>query len=329
MIKTFSLVFLILGNFIGAGFASGKEIFAYFSKFGYISLFSVIIVFFLLTYLFKKCLYLGKISSDNNLINKKIIIICSMITMAAMLSGSFNVGNDYSLFIGITFLILFIITYIFVMYRGLNCISTINFILVPIMIVSIIINLIFNLKIYSYNFDFKFLSGGQSLIYSIVYISMNMFSLGCFLIEIGKNYSLKQIKIASRLSSFTICIIINFAIICFNQNGITNKINVPMQLLAKNIGGIFYNVFSLILLFSMFTTLISSGFIIKSVLKNKNKNYKNILIPLLVSLLISFLGFEFIINKLYFIVGIFGFIFIFKLFINLKITKKRQNLLIL
>jgi len=326
MMKLFSLIFLILGNFIGAGFASGKEIFAYFARFGYVSLLSVVLIFFLLGYLFKKCLYLGKFSSDNNLLNKNIIISCSIITMAAMLSGSFNVGNDYSLFIGIAFFILFIIIYIFVMYRGLNCISIINFILVPIMIIFIVINLIFNLKVCNYNFDFKYLSAGQSILYSIVYISMNMFSLGCFLIEIGKNYSLKQIKIASRLSSFIICIIISFAIICFNQNGITNKINVPMQLLAKNLGGFFYNIFSLVLLFSMFTTLISSGFVIKSVLKDKDKNYKKIIIPFIFSLCISILGFNFIINKLYFLVGIFGFFFIFKLIINLKITKKRQNL---
>jgi len=310
MMKLFSLIFLILGNFIGAGFASGKEIFAYFARFGYVSLLSVVLIFFLLGYLFKKCLYLGKFSSDNNLLNKNIIISCSIITMAAMLSGSFNVGNDYSLFIGIAFFILFIIIYIFVMYRGLNCISIINFILVPIMIIFIVINLIFNLKVCNYNFDFKYLSAGQSILYSIVYISMNMFSLGCFLIEIGKNYSLKQIKIASRLSSFIICIIISFAIICFNQNGITNKINVPMQLLAKNLGGFFYNIFSLVLLFSMFTTLISSGFVIKSVLKDKDKNYKKIIIPFIFSLCISILGFNFIINKLYFLVGIFGFFFI-------------------
>ena len=322
MVKLFSLIFLILGNFIGAGFASGKEIVVYFSRFGYIAIFSTILVFFLLNYLFKKCLYLGKFSTNNNLINKYIIMIASIISMSAMLSGSFSVGVNYSLLVGIIFLLLFIIFYLFVMYRGLNCISIINFILVPIMIIFILTNLLSSLNFNNFNFNFNFLSIETSLIYSIIYISMNIFSLGCFLIEIGKNYTLKQIKTASIISSFIICLIITLMILCFNQNDITNKINVPMQILSKNLGGIFYNFFSLILLFSMFTTLISSGYVVKSILKNKHKLHTLIISPFIFSLVISMLGFNFIVNKLYFLVGIFGFIFIFKLIINIKTTKK-------
>lgn len=327
MIKILTLTFLILGNFIGAGFASGKEIYVYFSRYGYISIFAIIVMFFLLNLLFKKSLYYGKLTNNSKLINKKIIIICSIITMAAMFSGSFSVGENYSKFFAYLFLILFIIIYFIVIIKGLKSIAIINFVLVPIMIIFILINVIFNFKFSDFNFNF--LKLGNSLTHSIVYVSMNMFSLGCFLIEIAKDYSFKEIKIASLLSSLLISIIVLLVVICFNQNNITNDYVVPMQTLSKKFGNIFYVLFSIILLFSMFTTLISSGFVCKLSLFNGDNKLSSIFIPMLFALILSILGFNFIINYLYFVVGLFGFVFIFKLLINIKNEKmaKKTNFL--
>lgn len=322
MIKILTLTFLIVGNFIGAGFASGKEIFSYFAKYGYISLFSVFLVFCLLNFLFKKCLYLGKVSTKNNLINKKIILFCSVITIAAMLSGTFSVGYDFSKKLAFILYLLFILLYIIVMLKGIGCISVINFILVPIMIFTITLNTILNFKFSTPNFNFLLL--GNSITHSIVYVSMNMFSLGCFLISIANKFSYKEIKLASFLSSLILSILIFLVILCFNQNNITNYHNVPMQTLSKNISKGFYLVYSIVLLFSLFTTLISAGFVANTSIKS-NKIKNKLFIPLIFSILISLLGFNFIVNYLYFIVGLFGFCFIFKLLINLKLTKTAKN----
>ena len=47
-------VFAIIGNFIGAGFASGKEIVTFFSRFGKISFLTIILSFFCVYFLIKK-----------------------------------------------------------------------------------------------------------------------------------------------------------------------------------------------------------------------------------------------------------------------------------
>ena len=46
--KVFACVFMILGCFMGAGFVSGREVSAYFSKFGSCSVYSIILVTILL-----------------------------------------------------------------------------------------------------------------------------------------------------------------------------------------------------------------------------------------------------------------------------------------
>ena len=51
--KCFGLIWIIIGTFIGAGFVSGKEIYNYFSRFGILSIFMIVLATFLFYFFVK------------------------------------------------------------------------------------------------------------------------------------------------------------------------------------------------------------------------------------------------------------------------------------
>ena len=67
----FKIIFVLIGTFVGAGFASGKEVFNFFTVYSFNGLISIFVFSFLLFLLINKCLNIKtnlKINSYNEFI---------------------------------------------------------------------------------------------------------------------------------------------------------------------------------------------------------------------------------------------------------------------
>ena len=72
--KQIKIIFLIIGTIIGAGFISGKEVFEFFSKFGYYSYLVILPMFFCLYYFITKLLLIGANNKINNIVKLYLFI---------------------------------------------------------------------------------------------------------------------------------------------------------------------------------------------------------------------------------------------------------------
>ena len=162
------VVFTIIGTFIGAGFASGKEIHLFFFRFGFLGIIGIIISSFFISIILLKTLKIIKknnIKNYENFLNKiikykiikkilnKIICIFLAFSFCVMISGfcsffkqEFNINKVIS---GI--LILSICYFVF--QKNINKIIKINNFLMPIIILIIL----YILFIKNNNFNFYFL----------------------------------------------------------------------------------------------------------------------------------------------------------------------------
>lgn len=324
--KILTLTFLIISNFIGAGFASGKEIYEFYARFGIVSIFFIIIFFVVLQFLINYILKLGKKNRDLNIFDYiilknrylgKIINYCIIISyifiISSMLAGTFSLGNMYNC--GYIVLFFMIVISIIFTILDLKYFEKLNFILIPAIIIIILIVSLFNIL------DLKEIGNACSLtnflymtLYGINYIFLNIFSLGPFLFQIGKNYSDKSINKASILVSAILSILLIIVVILLNLNGLNYDIDAPLASISGNISNFTGILYALCYLFAIFTSIICSCYILLEFFKNKINKYKAVFIIFSISFIISRLGFSLIVRYLYFCIGLCGIFFIYTLF---------------
>lgn len=334
--KTFGLIMIILGTFIGAGFASGKEIATYFASFGWCSIIFAIICGVLFYFFIITCLKIGYNNktkefnfNDNKNIYKILLqlffVISSLIITSSMIAGSNSigqvlVGDKKILLIIFTIVISFII--LLYGFKGINKLCNI---VVPIMIV-VMIMIVFWSIFFKSNNNFTISITYQSFFYGLIsmldYFCFNIILIGLFLMEIGSNYSKKEIKISSVVASsiITILLIVVSVAIIFNCESL--NYDMPLVYLATKIHFIFGVFASILVWLGLLTTLISSVYIVSNYINSfiKNKGL-SLLISLFLGFLISLLGFSFIVIYLYFIMGFFGLYFLIYLLANFKKIK--------
>ena len=322
--RVFSLVMLIVGGFIGAGFASGREIATYFSKFGKASYLGVIIamlILFLLVYFFLmlsekfnsfgdliKSIF-GKFSRFINLL----FIMCILIIVSTMIAGSGEVAQSLGFNKIIVMCITVLLTY-FITIGNVKSIDMVSKILVPIMLI-IIIYIGLSSKGESTIFNGKYMS---SIISGISYIFINIISLGLFILSIGKKYTKKQKIMASLLVSLIIGIvlaILNYSIL---KNDVISS-SMPVLELSKNKGFYLYLITTITIWLALLTTLISNVYILKNYLsKFISNDYFLVFLILILGALLSFFGFEFMVNYVYMFIGGVGLLLVLKLIIKEK-----------
>ena len=189
----FKIIFVLIGTFIGAGFASGKEVFNFFTCYSYYGIISVFVFSTFLFILIYKCLNIKtnlKINSYNEFIfylekkykffNHKLFLLIinlflasSFYIMITALSSLFNYQFNIAKFITIIWVI-FICFFIF--YKNnIKFIYIINSILMPILILFIFSLCFFNINLNNINFDE--INNNSNLIYSVfmglLYFSYN------------------------------------------------------------------------------------------------------------------------------------------------------------
>lgn len=335
----FKIIFVLIGTFVGAGFASGKEVFNFFTIYsidGIISIFIFSILLFLLIY---KCLNIKtnlKLESYNEFIfylEKKyrffnnrfflilinIFLASSFYIMIAALSSLFDYQFNIAKFITIIWTIL--ICYIIFYKKNIKFIYIINSVLMPVLILFIISLCLFNINLNNINFNET--NNNLNIIYSIfmglLYFSYNSLLLIPIIFDLKVDENKKEknnnFKIAAIYSFiiFLITFLINLLLLsCYN---LIYNLELPILYISNSSIKMFSYLYFFIILSAIFTTMISSGY---SFISNFKKN--NFKIKLIIFLSFSFIfcvfSFSDLINFFYPLFGLIGFIQIFLILID-------------
>jgi len=324
------VVFVIIGTLIGAGFASGQEIYAFFYSFGIKGIYGMIVsscIIGLTIYSSLKIIYkyndvenykdfLDKLVKSNkikeiiNIVVNIFIIISFYVMIAgfgAYLKQEFNLNNIIGS--GILALICLI-----VFKTNVKAFVKINEILIPILIFIIVLIGIVNVK----NIEFSNLENyiiqkndSNWLVMSVMYASYNCILLVPVLISI-KNYikTKKDIKYISIIVTVIVAMLlmaIFFLLINVDVN--IKSIEMPAVYAIDKIWHSIKNIYGIIIMISIFTTAISLGI---SFLNNTSKNKKSYnviaLIICFTSIIFSQIGFSNLVNFLYPILGFLGIV---------------------
>lgn len=319
------VAFLIIGAIIGAGFASGKEIFVYFAKFGGISIIFLIPLFVLLYIFTKTFLQVGKknkeisitslnksLCSNVHIFNKPtsifniFMLLTFLILSSAMFSGLISLFNTYFSNTPLVFLYIIVTVFTIVLLNfSFKTLTTISAIVVPLIVGGIIMLSLFS-NIHFSSFTFISQSPHMLPILTIFYASQNMFLASFAIIDAGKKQP--NITKVSLLVSSIICILIFVGILCFLNNPDLGKFPMPFAEISKSINPLFSIIFGVIIFFSIITTYIASISSLKEFFKG-DKKYNKQSVMLLLIVLLSLLNFGTIIEFLYPIIGLFGVVY--------------------
>lgn len=325
----YRITFVIIGTIIGAGFASGQEIYTFFNRYGYNGLIGIFISILLMSYIIYKTF---KIVLDNNINDYEdfiksimpeklkenkmlratitnIINIFLLISFNIMVAGfatyfmqELNISKWYG---AILIAVLAFIT----LSNSIDGVIKINTYLIPIIILLIAflgLNRIECTQIiaeeYNKNSIYWILS-------SILYASYNSITLVPILINLKEHINTKK---ESAIVTFCVTIImITLSVIIFLLMNTfikeIDKVEIPIVYIASSLGEWFKYIYGLVILIAIFTTAISSGYGFLSNITKKRKKY--ILyagIICIFSVLIGQIGFSNLINLLYPIFGYLG-----------------------
>lgn len=324
------IIFVLVGTFIGAGFASGKEIFNFFTIYSINGLISIFIFSLLLFLLIYKCLNIKtnlKLNSYYDFLlylEKKykffsvkfflfiinIFLASSFYIMISALSSLFNYQFNIAKFVTIIGTIF--ICYIIFRNNNINFIYIVNSILMPVLILFVILLCGFNINLNNINFyeSSNFLSFIKSLYMGLLYFSYNSLLLIpiIFDLKITKKINTLKTSLFFSIIIFLITFLINLLLLSFYD--FIYNLELPVLFIANSSIKIFSYFYFFIILSAIFTTMISSGY---SFISNFNKNnFKTKLLAFLFfSFVFYFFSFSDLIDFFYPFFGILGFVQIF------------------
>lgn len=342
MKNVLKVIFVIIGTLIGAGFASGQEVYLFFFSYGMKGLIGILIssiIIGVVIYSTFNILNKYKINTYKDFLNilipkntklkiiaNFIINIFILITFFIMIAGF---GAYFEQEIGINrlvgSLILAIITFI-VFMTSIKGVVKVNELIVPILIgfifiigiISIKDTHILNLENYVIRTNYT-----NFALSAVLYSSYNSILLIPVLITLN-NYvkNKKQIFYISFISAIvTILLSVIIFLLLVRVDVDISKLEMPVVYVVSNMFKILRYIYGVIILGSIFTTAISLGVsFLQNTAKNK-KGYTQIsIIMCITSVIISKFGFSNLVSLLYPIFGYLGLIQILRLCV-IKISK--------
>lgn len=332
MKEIFTIVLVIIGALIGAGFASGQEIYSFFYSYGGIGLVGIIITFFLITLIIYKSLKIiceNKINNYDEFLgtfikNRKVTKIINMVlnilllvTFYIMIAGFgayFEQEMEVNKIVGST--ILAIMTAI-VFLTSVKGVLKVSEYIVPVLIVFIVIIGGINLTTINSGIEIPVIKKGW-LLSSIIYCSYNMILLIPVLIslknQITKISNIKYIAVISGILMMTVSAMI-FMLLTKSDVDIST-LEMPVIYVIRTFFGRFRPIYAFIILSSIFTTAISIGIgFLQNVSKTKKSYAQFVFFMCITSLLVSNLGFSKLVNLVY---PLFGYIGIVQIILIIK-----------
>lgn len=340
MKNVLKVVFVIIGTLIGAGFASGQEVYLFFFSYGMKGLIGILIssiIIGVVIYSTFNILNKYKINTYKDFLNilipkntklkiiaNFIINIFILITFFIMIAGF---GAYFEQEIGINrlvgSLILAIITFI-VFMTSIKGVVKVNELIVPILIGFIFIIGIISIKdIHILNLENYVIRTNYTnfALSAVLYSSYNSILLIPVLITLN-NYvkNKKQIFYISFISAIvTILLSVIIFLLLVRVDVEISKLEMPVVYVVSNMFKMLRYIYGVIILGSIFTTAISLGVsFLQNTAKNK-KGYTQIsIIMCITSVIISKFGFSNLVSLLYPIFGYLGLIQILRLCIELR-----------
>lgn len=336
------VVFVIIGTLIGAGFASGQEMYLFFFSYGIKGLIGILISSILMGIVIHQTLKLlnkyeintykdfldllitTKRKSDKSKLNIKDIVnyivnIFILITFFIMIAGFgayFEQEFGINSIIGSMLLAFLTFTVFLTSVKG---VVKANEILVPILILFLIIIGFISLRdINIPKLGNYIVTTNQSsfILSAVLYCSYNSILLIPVLITL-KDY-LKSKKQIFSISFISTVIIIVLSVVVFlllvKVDVDISKLEMPAVYVVSNTFKILRFVYGFIILGSIFTTSISLGAsFLQNVSKNKKSYTQIAAIMCITAILISKIGFSNLINFLYPVFGYLGLLQIWKI----------------
>ena len=332
------ITFVIIGTIIGAGFASGQEIYTFFNKYGANGIIGICISILLMSYIIYKTF---KIVLENNINNYEefiktimpqkfkdnkilrltisniiniFLLICFNIMVAGFATYFVQELNISKWFGAIIIAVLSFIT----LSKNIDGVIRINTFLIPVIILLIVflgISKIEFVSIVSNNYN----NSNYWILSSILYASYNSITLIPLLIGLKDKINIKKQPIIISICVGTIMLVLSI-IIFLLMNTFINQIygiEIPLIYIASSLGRGFKYIYGIVILIAIFTTAIGSGYGFLSNITKQRKTYMLCAGAIcLASIIIGQIGFSSLINFLYPIFGYLGIIQIIFLIIS-------------
>ncbi len=326
MREIITIVLVIIGALIGAGFASGQEIYSFFYCYGKNGILGICVTSILMGILIYKVLKIVvyyKIEDYNdfleNLIkNKKatkainiILNILLLVTFYIMIAGF---GAYFEQEIGINrilgSLVLSVLCFI-VFITSVEGVIKVSKYLVPILITFILIIGIMNITTLDLGNIEIIKVKKWWLLSAITYSSYNMILIIPMLISIKKHIkeekNIKYISILSGLIMLILSIIV-YTLLIKSDVDIQN-LEMPSVYVIRKFFTSFRKIYAFIILASIFTTAITIGTgLLQNISKNKKSYTQYVLLMCITSIPISYFGFSNLVKIIYPIFGYIGII---------------------
>lgn len=330
MLNIIKAVCVIIGTIIGAGFASGREIYIFFNTYGEKGILGIVIASMITGAIIYKVLkqiqnkkiesyheYIEEVGIRNKLkevinIIINIFLLISFYIMVAGFCAYFK--QEFNLPLLLIGVIMAGLCYVTFMNR-IEGVTKINTILIPILIIII---LFIGIKIGVEKTEIFSLEQerGNWLISSIEYASYNSILLIPILIGLSK-YSYRHEKAISMISTIIFFILaITLYYILSTQMGNLQSIELPLVYIVNQYGIGYKYVCGIIIVAAIFTSAISAGYgFIQNCTKNKKSNKKIAIFICISSLFVINIGFSKLVDLLY---PVFGLLSLLQLFFIVK-----------
>lgn len=313
MIEVISITLVIIGALIGAGFASGQEIFSFFYIYGKNGIYGILIMSILIgIFIYKslKIIYQKQVYNYNDFLNLfikntkirnvilwivNVLLLVSFYIMVAGFGAYFEQEIGINRIIGSIVLNLLCVIVFFSNIKGVLKASNL---IVPFLIFFIFFIGIKNI-VQIRTIDFHQMKNNW-ILSMIIYNSYNFILLMPVLIslkkQITKEKNIKKVSILVTIIILILSISIFFLLLNANIKEIENQ-EMPIVYIISNYFNKYKKIYAFIVLASIFTTAISVGIgFLQNISKNSNSYPQFVLFMCITSLLMSNIGFSKIIK---------------------------------
>lgn len=341
----FQIAAVYVGTVVGAGFATGREIVEFFSRFGFIGFIGILmsgyIFIFHGTKLMRISARIGARSYQefNEYLFGKFfgsIINVLMLFMllgvcAVMLSGAGAVFSEQlgiPKYIGLAFTV---VLSVLVMLLGINGLFAVNSIVVPVMIAFSLLLMLFSMRLPNFLDQVFFIpyveDGWKSVVAPFSYTALNIGLAQAVLVpvsaEIGDDETVKWGGIIGGIALTVILLTSHFTLVMLPN---IESYEIPMAVIMKNLAPGLYWIFILVIYGEIFTSIIGNIFGLERQLKTYLRLPSLLIVGVLftVSLTISLVEYGKLLSYLYPLFGYVSILFIILLWMKpLEEIKKR------
>ncbi len=349
MKKILKIVFVIIASFVGAGFASGKEIYEFFFIYGKKGIQGIAISFIIISLVIYKVLKICKKNKINSysefcfcivnqnkffsIVLNNIINIFLLVSFFIMISGfssllqqEFNINKIVGTLIIVSLIIL-------VLLKNVNGLVKISNYLIPIFVFFLLIIMIKDSNYLNFLKNpidekiIKYVFLNNWFIKSILYASYNCTVLIPVIVLISEK--IKNEKSCMCISIITLMMLIILSISVFNLltlgDDITYSLEMPIISIMQKYSNMYRIIYIFLIAISIITTAISEGLsFLNNTTTNRKKYIKNLIIISFIAIPVSQISFGTLVKMLYPALGLIGFGELI-LILKLNFTKKNRN----